>query len=677
MHILPEARSNAQDPRGIAPIFVSREICTDYGASSKREWLETNGTGGFAMGTVSGANTRRYHGLLVASLEPPVDRYVMLAKVDEEATMGGTSTALGTNQYPGAIHPEGYKKLYSFRLDPFPTWSFSLNGAVLEKRVFLVHGQQTVIVRYRATRACTLRVCPFLAFRDFHTLGRANAVFDARVEEVAQGAFRRLTMRPYPGLPPMFAHHNGAPMERNGGWYYETEYLEELARGLEYREDLYRIGTLSFELAPDRDAWFVATLDPDATYDDRRLKDLEAAERARRAPESADPFIARLARAADQFLVRRADGKPTAIAGYPWFADWGRDTMIALPGLLLARGLPDEAREVIRGFVKHMDRGIVPNRFADRRGEPLEYNTVDATFWMFQAAHAYATTTGDRTFLREEFYPAAKDIVAWHERGTHHGIRVDPVDGLLVSGEEGTQLTWMDARVDGRVVTPRHGKAVEINALWYNALRLMADWAQSFEPAAAPGYARAASCVQAAFSPVFWNAERRCLYDVVTERGPDARLRPNQIFAVSLPFPLLSMPQRIDVVQAVERHLLTHVGLRTLAQGDPGYIGSYRGGPAERDGAYHQGTVWPWLLGPFVRAYLHVFGRSPERIAYCQALFRGLELHMSEACLGLVSEVFDGDPPFSPGGAPAQAWSVAELLQVLTVDLTRREKNMD
>jgi predicted glycogen debranching enzyme len=669
MRIHREPRSVAREARGPAPIFVAREVCTDFAASSRREWLETNGTGGFAMGTVSGANTRRYHGLLVASLQPPVDRYVMLAKVDEEVVVDRQVAALGTNQYPGAVHPEGYKHLYSFRLDPFPTWSFSAHGSIVEKQLFLVHGEQTIVVRYRATRPCTLRVAPFLAFRDFHALGRANEAFDASVQEAPLGSSRRLSMHPYPGLPALYVHHNGRSFDGRGGWYYATEYLEELARGLDFREDLYRIGTLTFEVTPERDAWLVATLRDDATYDDSRLAAIEASERARRAPEFEDPLIARLARAADQFLVRRADGHPTAIAGYPWFADWGRDTMIALPGLLLSRGLHEEARDVLRSFLQHVDQGVIPNRFADRPGDPTEYNTADATLWMFLAARSYEAASGDEAFLRDEFYPAAKVIVGWHQRGTHHGIHVDPADELLVAGSEGSQLTWMDARVDGRVITPRHGKAVEINALWYNALRSMAEWAQRFEPTAAGEYAQAADRVFAAFAPTFWNAERRCLYDVVNERGADARLRPNQIFAVSLPFPLLSPSQRTDVVRAVEEHLLTHVGLRTLAPGDPGYIGSYRGGPAERDGAYHQGTIWPWLLGPYVRAYLRVFGRSPERIAYCRALFRGLELHLNEACLGLVSEVFDADPPFSPGGAPAQAWSVAELLQVLTADL--------
>jgi predicted glycogen debranching enzyme len=651
------------------PIFVPRGTCTDYEQSSRREWLETNGTGGFAMGTVCGANTRRYHGLLVASLEPPVDRYVLLAKIDEELVLDGVCTALGTNQYPGAIHPNGYEYLDSFRLDPFPTWTFLVGTAVVEKKLFLVQGEQTLVVRYRATRACTLRAAPFLAFRDFHGLSVANTGFDARVEEFDLGGSRRLSMHPYPSLPAMFVHHNGGPFERNGAWHYSTEYLEELARGLDFREDLYRIGTLNFELSPERDAWFVASLRPETAYDDRQLVSLESMERARRAPESEDPLIAKLARAADQFIVRRADGKPTAIAGYPWFADWGRDTMIALPGLFLVRGLHAEAREVLRMFLEHMDGGIIPNRFPDRPSDAPEYNTADATLWMFQAARLYAATSGDEAFLRDEFYPAAKDVIRWHELGTHDGIRVDPADGLLVAGAAGTQLTWMDARVGGRVVTPRHGKAVEISALWYNALVWTAELADRFEPRAAAVYAHRAQRVEAAFAPTFWNAKRRCLYDVINERGPDSRLRPNQIFAVSLPYPLLTMAQQVDVVRAVEEQLLTRVGLRTLAPGDPGYIGSYRGGPEQRDGAYHQGTVWPWLLGPFVRAYLRVFGRSPERIAYCRGLFRGLELHLEEACLGLVSEVFDADPPFGAGGAPAQAWSVAELLQTLAWDL--------
>jgi predicted glycogen debranching enzyme len=655
--------------RHLSPIFVDRDACRDYAVSSRLEWLETNGTGGFAMGTVSGANTRRYHGLLVASLKPPVDRVVVLAKVDEEVALKGETTALGTNQYPGAVHPRGYASLSSFCLDPFPTWTFALNGLEVSKRLFMVVDEQTVVVRYRVNRACTLRLAPFLAFRDFHSLGRANSAFDRAVLRRAHGGSAPLTVRPYEGWPALHLHHNGQSFDPDASWYYATEYLEEMARGLDFREDLRKIGTLTFALAPGEDAWLVATLRGDAAYDSTAIDSLEAAERARRGAASDDPLVARLSAAADAFVVRRADGQPTVIAGYPWFSDWGRDTMIALPGLLLARGRHGDARDVLRGFLSRIDRGVIPNRFADRAGDPPEYNTADATLWMFQAARAYASASGDPSFLRDEFYPAAREIIRWHERGTHHGIVVDAADGLLVAGSAGTQLTWMDARVDGRVVTPRHGKAVEINALYYNALRMMAEWAHEFEPGAEAGYARAAARIESAFGPTFWNPARRCLFDGVREDGPDARLRPNQVFAVSLPFPLLSMDQRRAVVQAVEANLLTPFGLRTLAPGDPGYVGAYRGGSAQRDGAYHQGTIWPWLLGPFIRAYLHVFGRGPWAVAYCRALLGGLERHLGEACLGFVSEVFDADAPYSPGGAPAQAWSVAELLQVLVVDL--------
>jgi predicted glycogen debranching enzyme len=321
---------------------------------------------------------------------------------------------------------------------------------------------------------------------------------------------------------------------------------------------------------------------------------------------------------------------------------------------------------VLRGFLAHADRGVIPNAFPDRPGDKPGYNTVDATLWMFQAAHQYVQASRDVEFLRSELYPAAKEIVRWHREGTHHGIKVDPSDGLLAAGAPGVQLTWMDARVGDRVITPRHGKAVEINALWYNALRLLALWGGGLgDVSGARDFAAAADKAGASFEKAFWNPARGHLDDVVG----DPSLRPNQLFALSLPFPLLLPEQRRSVVRAVERNLLTPFGLRTLAPDEPGYVPRYAGGPAERDGAYHQGTVWPWLLGPYVRACLCAFGRSPETLQQCRALLRPLELHLGDACLGSISEVFDAEAPFAPGGAPAQAWSVGELLQLLSVDL--------
>jgi predicted glycogen debranching enzyme len=669
MHTFRTSPSGAA--RTLPPLAVPREVCTDYARSSKLEWLESNGAGGFAMGTVSGANTRRYHGLLVASLRPPVDRHVLLSRLDEVVSDGTLDVPLSTTQYPGALHPAGYRNLLEFRLDPFPTWVFDVHGAHVEKQLFLVQGEQTVIVQYRATRRRRLHISPFLAFRDYHTVTHANPSLDGSVvEEHSTGALT-LRVRPYAPLPELAVHASpDATFVRDAGWYYSAQYFEERDRGLDFAEDLWKMGTISVDVGPDAPVFVVATVAPrqmDAAEVDR----LAADERARRVGRSDDRFAARLEIAAEQFVARRADGKPTVMAGYPWFTDWGRDTMISLPGLLLARGRLDEARDVLRGFLAWLDRGLIPNRFPDRPDEQPEYNTVDATLWAFQAAFAYLKAGGSVSFLRNEFLPAAKDILRWHRDGTHHGIRVDPADRLLTQGEPGVQLTWMDARVGDHVITPRHGKPVEINALYYNALRLMALWTHACgDMDAGRAWAREADLVEQSFERAFWNAERGCLYDVIgTDGRPDPRIRPNQIFAVSLPFPLLRPEQRRSVVRIVEEELLTPYGLRTLSRGDPEYVARYFGGPAERDGAYHQGTVWPWLLGPFVRAYLAAFGRSAETVAHCRALLDPIEAHLEDGCLGSISEVFDAEPPYRPGGCPAQAWSVAEILDVLVNEL--------
>jgi predicted glycogen debranching enzyme len=596
-------------------------VCRDFARSSKLEWLETSGTGGYAMGTVAGVNTRRYHGHLVAAVTPPGERALLLAKLDE--TVDGV--ALATNQYPFALSPDGWTRTTGFRAAPFPTWTYASG---IEKRLFLVPGSDTVVVIWRASAPCRISVAPLVAFRDHHGLGAATSIVTGggRVEA--------------PGFPPLYLHHDGR-FTPGGDWYRSFEHLEELDRGFDFREDLWKIGDIELAAGPDRPAWIVATTAPGA-WDARRVAEVEAAEVARRSG------LGRLEAAADQFLARRADGSPTIIAGYPWFTDWGRDTMIALPGLLTARGRLDEARAVVRGFLAHLDQGVIPNRFPER-GAP-EYNTVDATLWLLQAARAL----GDR-FVQAEVYPRGKEIVAWHRRGTHHGIRVDPADGLLVADE---QLTWMDARVDGRCATPRAGKAVEINALWYNALRSMAEWGLAAGDAEARGYDADAERVAASFARAFWNPRRGCLFDVVG----DDRIRPNQLLALALPYPLLTPEQRRSVLTVVERELLTEVGLRTLARGEPGYAPRYHGNAAERDGAYHQGTVWPWLLGAYVRAYLAVEGRTAEARANGRMLLRGLERRLDEGCLGQLGELFDAEPPHHAGGAPAQAWSVGELL---------------
>jgi glycogen debranching enzyme len=601
------------------------------------EWLETNGTGAFAMGTVAGLNTRRYHALLVASLRPPAERYVLLSRFEEEVVIGGRTFALGCCQYPGQLVSGGHDLLEEFCADPCATWRYDLAGVKFERQVYLIPGRQAVVVRYRSDAPLVLRLRPFLAYRDYHSLAHANSSLDQRAE-VSAGIVR---VAPYQGLPPLEIRSQ-ALFTHDAHWYFNIEYLAELERGLDFQEDLFTPGILTIDLPAGE--WTPVCASIDGT-------------------EAADPGPKR-----DPFIVRRADGKPTIIAGYPWFTDWGRDTMISLPGLLIAPGRLDEAREILEGFLQFRNQGIIPNRFPDA-GEMPEYNTADATLWMFQAVRAWLTRIrtagGDAAFLRDVFYPAAKEIIDWHRRGTWYNIGVDPRDHLLSAGSPGTQLTWMDAKVGDWVVTPRHGKPVEINALWHGALCLMAEWAQTQGDPDADDYRAEADRVRDSFRSAFWNPQRECLYDVLTPDGPDAKLRPNQIFAVSLPFGLLERDRQQAVVRIVERELLTSVGLRTLECADPDYKPRYQGSPIERDGAYHQGTVWPWLLGPFIDAYLAAFGKTTANLAYCRDLIVKLETEAARAgCVGSIAEIYDGDEPRYPRGCPAQAWSVAEVARV-------------
>ncbi len=606
---------------------ISSEECRDFSASSKLEWLETNGTGAFAMGTVAGVNTRRYHALLVASLRPPVERYVLLSRVEEE--LNG-EFPLGASQYPGVVAPRGFEWIEEFSIEPCATWTYRCGSVALQKQVWLVEGTQAVAIRYTATEAVTLRVRPFFAFRDYHSLTARNDSWN-RVVRVEEG---RITIRPYESLPEVTLALERAVFKSDPHWYENIEYLAELDRGLEFREDQFTPGAFSISLEAGKSVTMTCGVG---------LADSPEPPAQRKHP-------------ADEFRVRRADGKPTIIAGYPWFTDWGRDTMISLPGLLLTRGdkvLREEARAILEGFLGYLDQGLIPNRFPDA-GEVPAYNTCDATLWMFQAVHEYQRAGGDPSF----FFGAAREILDSHHRGTHYDIRVDPEDRLLRAGSAGTQLTWMDAKVGDWVVTPRHGKPVEINALWYNALRLSAKWL------ADPALDVEADAMAQSFRARFWNPQRGCLFDVLDgDPAASAKLRPNQILAVSLPHSPLTAEQQRAVVAVVERELLTPFGLRTLERGDPDYKGRYRGSPLERDGAYHQGTVWPWLIGPFVEAYLRVNGRSAESLAHVRGILEPLSNEFARSGLGSLAEVYDGDEPHQPGGCPAQAWSVSEWLR--------------
>lgn len=646
------------------------ELLRDPAAASGREWLETNGLGGYASSSVIGLNTRRYHGLLVASLRPPVERYVLLSKVDELLEVGGDRYELSVNRYPGTIHPQGYRYLERFRLDPFPRFTFRAGPVVVEKSIGMVYGENTVVLRYEllegpAGADIRLVIRPLIAFRDYHSLTAENPSLDGGLD-MRPG---RIGIHPYSGLPALYFAHDASEVDGAGYWYRQFQYEAEQERGQDFQEDLFNPMTLGFDLRREGHANLVVSITARQAAEAPGLLQKEARRRQAIAAEAPAPdsLVRSLTQAADQFIVAREGGK-TVIAGYHWFADWGRDTMIALPGLTLTTGRADLACSILKEFARHVDQGMLPNRFTDM-GETAEYNTVDATLWFFEAARALAEATGDFNFIRSHLYEKFADIIDWHIAGTRHGIRMDE-DGLLHAGEPGVQLTWMDAKIDDWVVTPRIGKPVEIQALWYHALRVMEELSERFENAArAKTYGSLARKASRSFNAQFWNAAAGCLYDVIGSEGPDPAIRPNQVIALSLRHSMVTRPKAKQVLEVVERHLLTPYGLRSLSPEDPSYAGVYAGDPRTRDSRYHQGTVWAWLMGPFLTAYVRANGGSAASRAQAAQWLAPFRAHLREAGLGQVSEIFDGDPPHHPRGCIAQAWSVAELLRAAVEDV--------
>ena len=635
-----------------------------------REWLETNGLGGFASSSITGANTRRYHALLTAATTPPTGRMVLLSKLEETLTVAGERFELATNEYPGVVHPQGYRHLVGFRLDPFPIFTFECGGIRLEKSVFMPQGENTTVVTYDlllapAGKDVCLELRPLIAFRDYHSTTHENSAISHSFEQTPNLA----VLQPYEGVPRLYLAHDAEHVEGAGIWYKNFVYAIERERGLDFQEDLFNPLVFRFDLTSRASATVIASLKP---HDVSRAADLRRNETDRRraiadAAPTEDAFTRMLALAADQYIVARGD-RNTVVAGYPWFTDWGRDTMIALPGLTLFTGRHDVARQVLAEFAQHVDMGMLPNRFPDA-GEQPEYNTVDATLWFFEAIRAYATATGDYEFVHTELWPVLNDIIEWHVRGTRYGIAMKDT-GLLKAGEQGVQLTWMDAKIGDWVVTPRTGCPVEIQALWFNALKIMEDFAARFaDDALRKRFSGMAATAQWSFNRLFWNEKSGCLYDVINGGPPDASIRPNQIFAVSLRYTMLSAERARLVVEAVERELLTPVGLRSLAPSDPNYRGRYEGDGRARDSVYHQGTVWPWLLGPFVSAYVKVNGSSEAARRHAAQMLDPLREHLCHAGLLQISEIFDGDAPHSPRGCFAQAWSVAEIMRVLCEDV--------
>jgi predicted glycogen debranching enzyme len=641
-------------------VRLGPDVLRDPVRASLREWLHTDGLGGYASSTVVGLNTRRYHGLLVAATRPPVGRMVLLSKLDETLSLGGRRYELATNAYPGAMHPRGFELAVSFELDPLPTLVWEVEGGTLSRTVCRIHDEPVTAVAYRYDGAGspTLEVRPLLAYRDHHALQRENPL--ARLGGEREGA--DLVLRPYDGLPALRLRLPGAAFAPDGLWYRAFEYERERERGLDFREDLFSPGVLRVELLPGRAVHLLASAGTLlAGHDPERLMAAER-RRLRICGGGGEGALPELRRAADAFVVRRGTAGRTIIAGYHWFADWGRDTMIALPGLCLATGRPDDARAILAEHARHVEGGMLPNRFPDG-GQAPEYHSVDAALWMVVAVGRYLEATSDADFVRMRMADPVAAILDGYRAGTRHGIRMN-ADGLLAHGEEGLQLTWMDARVGGQVVTPRRGYPVEIQALWYNALLIGAEVArESGEPARAREWSALAARARESFLRQFWSEDNGYLADVVGEDGrADFSLRPNQLYALGLPHVLLPRDRALRVLDTVKRHLLTPVGLRTLSPEHPAYRGRYGGLPAERDAAYHQGTVWPYLAGAYFEAVTRVHGEAGK--AEAREWLDGFAAHLEEAGLGTVSEVFDGDAPHAPGGAIAQAWSVGEILRM-------------
>jgi predicted glycogen debranching enzyme len=553
--------------------------------------------------------------LLVAATKPSVGRLVLLSKLEETLFIDEQRFDLSANRYPGAVHPQGFRYLKQFRLDPFPVFKYEVEGIKIEKTVFMVYGENSTVVHYelkrddhpKSPRSLWLEIRPLIAFRDYHSTTHENGAIRAAVEESPGLA----TVTPYQGLPSLHLAHDATELGTTGDWYRNFEYDMERERGLDFSEDLFNPFVLRFDLQLRRQASMIASTEKRAAANAGEYRQAAIA-RQRNAVVSSpveDGFAQTLAASAEQYIVSRGDQK-TVIAGYHWFSDWGRDTMIALPGLSLPTGRYDVAR-ILRTFAKHVDQECCRIASPDA-GETPEYNTVDAALWFFEAARAFLAYSGDEEFVRNELYPVFADIIAWHARGTRYGIKVDP-SGLLTSGEPGVQLTWMDAKVGDWVVTPRRGKPVEIQALWYDALYIMEDLAGKFgDEAEQKRYRGMATVASSSFNRLFWIEKESCSYDVVNGGPPDPSIRPNQIFAVSLTHSMLPPERATKVVKKVQEHLLTPYGLHSLAPGDPQYHGRYTGGPAERDSAYHQGTVWPWLIGPFITAYVRVNGGTME-----------------------------------------------------------------
>lgn len=640
-----------------------REITSQPETSLRHEWLVTNGIGGYAMGTVSLARTRRYHGLLVAALTPPTQRYVLLASVDMWLGLSnGHRVPLIAHEWAtGVILPDGYRHLEHFHLDgQIPVWTWVYGNIKLEQRVWMPQGENTTYITYhyvRGNEPITLYGKPLISHRNYHDVTRGGVKVHLNPTAGGLSILPESDLSPHDDVlapAPFHVLTNAQNLQAEGQWWWSFNLAMEAQRGETHsREDLYQAGQFEHTLQPDETLYVVATTH-DAVVPEW-ASSLHT-EQERQSTLVIEKPLHQLAYAADQFIIQR-EGGHSIIAGYPWFTDWGRDTMIALPGLTLPTGRFDVAASILRTYIHYLDNGILPNRFSDMGYTP-DYNTVDASLWYIVALYQYLIVNPDNA-LAAELFPHLRTIIQHYHAGTHYNIHVDRSDGLLKQGGDGLQLTWMDAKIeDGWVVTPRNGKAIEVNALWYNALKIMAWLADELDEPGADAYEAEAQKVKQAFLHRFWIPNRHYCYDVVDcPEGDDDSLRPNQLFAISLPFPLLDQAKSEAVIQICAAQLLGSYGLRTLAPNHPDYTGRYVGDRMMRDRAYHQGTLWGWLLGAFVTAHYKTYQDADAALDYLRPSLALLHHH------GSLPEIFDGDAPHLPRGCPAHAISVAELLR--------------
>ena len=638
-----------------------KAVLQNFKDATQYEWLETNGLGGWSGSSIINAHTRRYHGLFVASINPPTERMVLLSKLDETIVTGNTRTELGCNLYNGdVIHPNGHHYLQGFAKNIFPEWIYRASDIEIKKTIAMIHGENTVVVTYDVIKSpteFTLELLPLVAARGYHSLEHEGQRIHWDVN------FDNGTFHNQPdGNVNLFINAPGSSYQHTPRWFNNFKYSVEEYRGLDFAEDLFNHGIFSVELKEgDSLGIIISTENPAGRNANELLKQEEKRRKKLLEGQPQDETVQQLVLAADQFIVKRNEDQKTVIAGYHWFTDWGRDTMISLPGLTLSTGRFDDAKKIIAAFAQSVSMGMLPNRFQEK--DPPEYNNVDGTLWYFIAIKKYLDATGDKDFVLNEILPVLKDIIDWHFKGTRFNIHAEE-DGLLYSGENGQQLTWMDARIGTWVVTPRMGKPVEIQALWYNALKIFAALLLLNDQRKDAGVIEiTAAKAKNSFNEKFWYREGGYLYDNIDENNNTvSELRPNQLFAVSLPFTLIDDEKKAkSILKAVTENLYTPVGLKSLPADDVHYIGHYGGDQWHRDSSYHEGTVWSWLLGAYVDALMNVKSEKSK----IKKVIDDFKYHLTEGCIGSVSEIFDADAPHHPRGCVAQAWGVAEVLRVI------------